>query len=298
MNHPLLSNRLSPNNVISGAPDRSIGKILLDSGKINQEGAERIVRLQKERGLRFGEAALKLKLLTKSDVQHALSRQFEYPYLTPGEGEFSKELIAAYEPFCLQVEALRTIRSQLILRKLGSEHKTLAIVSPSQNEGKSYLAANLAVVFAQLGENTLLVDADLRTPRQHTIFNLDNRFGLSSILGGRAGWEAIESIPFFSRLSVLPAGGAPPNPLELLSRADFSQLLQELSDRYDVVILDTPSGEFNADAQTIVAQASNAWAVALMVVHRNHTPLAEARSFLNKIRTANVDVAGTVLNQF
>lgn len=298
MNHPLLTNRLSPNHVISSTVDKTIGKILIDTGKINQEGAERILRFQKEKGLRFGEAALKLKLLTKRDIQFALSNQFEYPYLEQGENEIGKELIAAYEPFCPQVEALRSIRSQLILRKLGSEYKTLVIASPSEREGKSYLAANLAVVFSQLGENTLLIDADLRTARQHDIFNLDNRFGLSSILGGRAGWEAIEAVPYFSRLSVLPAGATPPNPSELLSRTDFAQLLQELSDRYDVVIIDTPSSESNADAQTIAAQASTAWALALMVLHKNRTRFSQAKKFLNKMKAANVEVAGTVLNQF
>ncbi|MEO5573573.1 MAG: chain length determinant protein tyrosine kinase EpsG, partial [Gammaproteobacteria bacterium] len=214
MNQPVLTNRVGPQQLITGQIDRTLGKILLDSGKLTPEAAERIAEFQKERGLRFGEAALKLKLLTKRDLQYALSEQFNYDYLQEGDGDVSKELVAAYEPFSPQSEAFRTLRGQLILRKLGSHHKTLVILSPDQGEGRSYLAANLAVVFSQVGENTLLVDADLRTPRQHSIFNLDNHIGLSSVLSGRAGLDTIQHVPSFSNLSLLCAGATPPNPSE------------------------------------------------------------------------------------
>lgn len=297
MNQPLLNSRTGPHQLITGQADRSLGKILLDSGKLTPEAIDRITEFQKERGLRFGEAALKLKLLTKRDLQYALSEQFNYDYLQEGS-DVSKELVAAYEPFSPQAESLRSLRSQLVLRKLGSHHKTLVILSPDKGEGRSYLAANLAVVFSQLGENTLLIDADLRTPRQHTIFNLDNHIGLSSVLGGRAGWETIQHVPSFSNLSMLCAGATPPNPSELLSRTDFSRLLQSSADRYDVVIIDTPAGEANADAQSITAQAGTARAIALMMVRKNHTRLKKTKCFLDNLKGTNVEIVGTVLNQF
>src|SRR3990172_6070032 len=163
-NQPLLSNRNNPPHIIAGTPDRSIGRILMDAGKLKQEGTERIISFQKERGVRFGEAALKLRLLTRQDIQYALSRQFEYPYLERGEGELSKELIAAYEPFGAQAEALRSLRSQLLLHKFCRDYKTQVVISTEKGEGRSYIAANLAVAFSQLGANTLLIDADIRTP--------------------------------------------------------------------------------------------------------------------------------------
>ncbi|MEO5703106.1 MAG: chain length determinant protein tyrosine kinase EpsG [Gammaproteobacteria bacterium] len=298
MNQPLFTNRNSPTQLVSSPVDRTLGKILIDSGKLTPEGVERIVEYQKERGLRFGEAALKLRLVTKRDLQYALANQFGYDYLQEGEGDVSKDLVAAYEPFSQQAEALRSVRGQLILRKLGSHHKTLVILSPDQGEGRSYLASNLAVVFSQLGENTLLIDADLRTPRQHTIFNLENRVGLSSILGGRAGFETIQHVPSFDNLSVLCAGATPPNPSELLCRTEFSRLLQALADRYGVVIIDTPAGDANADAQSITAQAGTARAIALMVIRKDHTRLKKAKSFMDDLKGTNVEIVGTVLNQF
>lgn len=300
MNQPLFNKNKQggATQLIHSPVDRSLGKILIDTGKLTPEGAERIVQYQKERGLRFGEAALKLKLISKRDLQYALSEQFDYDYLKEGEGDVSKELVAAYEPFSPQTEALRSLRSQLILRRIGSHHKTLVILSPEKGEGRSYIAANLAIVFSQLGENTLLIDADLRTPRQHDIFNLDNRTGLSSVLAGRAGLETIQNVPSFDNLSVLCAGAAPPNPLELLSRTDFSRLLQGLADRYGVILIDTPPGEANADAQSITAQAGTARAVALMVIRKDHTSLKKAKRFLDNLKGTNVEVIGTVLNQF
>ncbi|MES1987320.1 MAG: chain length determinant protein tyrosine kinase EpsG, partial [Pseudomonadota bacterium] len=105
--------------------DSSIGKLLLDLGKIKPEDAERILRLQKAENIRFGDAAQKLGLITEADIKQVLSLQFDYPYLQPNQGQFSKELVAAYKPFSKQVEALRALRSQLILRWFNEGYKSL-----------------------------------------------------------------------------------------------------------------------------------------------------------------------------
>ena len=97
-------------------PDRSIGAILIDSGKLSINDVEQILRLQKTDNLRFGDAAIKLELLTPTDIQHALSHQYDYPYLLRSDEGVSDKLVAAYNPFCPEVEALRTLRSQLMLR--------------------------------------------------------------------------------------------------------------------------------------------------------------------------------------
>src|SRR5450830_1639547 len=199
----------------------SIGGLLLESGKITPEGAERVLRMQKELGIRFGEAAQRLGLVSEADIQQVLARQFNYPYLPRGTGNFSDKLIAAYEPFGQQVETLRAIRSQLMLRWFARGHKALVVVSINADDGAAIFAANLAVVFSQLGEQTLLVDANLRKPRQHEVFNLTQRQGLSDVLAGRADMGAVTRIESFVDLSVLGAGTLPPNPQELLSRDGF-----------------------------------------------------------------------------
>ena len=200
------------------ATDAAIGKLLLDAGKLKQQDMERVLKLQHEQNLRFGEAAIRLGLVTEADIQHALSFQFEYPYLANDREGLSGELVAAVAPYGKEAEALRSVRSQLLLRWFQDGRKTLAIGCASEGDGASYMAANLAVLFAQLGRKTLLIDANMRQPRQHQIFNLGNSKGLSDILAGRADATIASSIKSFPTLSVLPSGSPPPNPAELLMR--------------------------------------------------------------------------------
>ena len=279
-----------------GSGGRSIGAILIDTGRLTLDNAERILRLQKEQGLRFGDAAIKLGLLTDQDIQFALARQYDYPYLLTGEGRISAELVAAHAPFSTQVEALRALRSQLMLRWFSdeAERKTLAIASPGPGEGRSYLAANLAVVFSQLGEHTLLVDADLRSPRQHQLFGLQNRSGLSSLLSHRGDASDVQRIPSFVDLSVLTAGPTPPNPQELLGRPLFAKLLEEFSREFDVVIIDAPAARDYADIQTIAVRASGA----LLVARKHRTSLGQLGALAENLRQLGVQSVGSVISDF
>jgi chain length determinant protein tyrosine kinase EpsG len=203
---------------------------------------------------------------------------------------------AAYAPFSPQVEALRALRSQLILRWFDSnpDRKALAIVSAARNEGRSYIAANLAVVFSQLGERTLLIDADMRNPCQHKLFGLGNRTGLSAVLSGRGGPEAILRIPTLLDLSVLPTGAQPPNPLELLARPQFPQLLKELALKFDVILLDSPAAAEYADAQTLAVCAG----AALIIARKNATRMWQLHGVSDTVAQASATVIGTVLNDF
>jgi chain length determinant protein tyrosine kinase EpsG len=276
--------------------DRSIGVILVDAGRLKIEDAERILRLQKEQDMRFGAAAMELGLLTQADIDFALSSQFDYPYLLRGQSAVSEEIIAAYSPFTPQVEAMRALRSQLMLRWFDTDasRKTLAIVSAERHEGRSYIAANLAVAFSQLGEHTLLIDADLRNPSQHKFFGLDNRSGLSAVLSGRGGPDTIQRIPALRDLSVLPAGAQPPNPSELLARQDFAQLLKELAKEFDILILDTPAAADTADAQAITMRAGGA----LLVVRKNASRSWRVRGIADHAVQTSATIVGTVLNDF
>ena len=279
----------------SGA-GRSIGALLIDSGKLSAEDAEAVLRLQKEKGLRFGEAAIQLGFITQADIDRALSQQFDYPYLKPGESKVSEEVVAAYDPFSAQVESLRALRAQLMLRWFDHDaaRTALAIVSAQRGEGRSYIAANLAVVFSQLGERTLLIDADLRNPRQHELFGIENRVGLSAILTGRAGMEAAHLIPGLLGLSVLPAGTLPPNPQELLGRLAFAQFLEQLTMHFDVVLLDSPAAAETADAQTLAVRAG----AALVVVRKNSTRTWRVRGVSDSVAQAKAAIVGAVLNEF
>src|SRR5258707_4778047 len=191
--------------------DRRIGSILAEEGKLGVEDIERVMELQQSKGLRFGEAAQRLGLITEDDLRCAVAKQYDLPHLLPGNESISSELVVAYEPFHPRAEELRALRTQLLMRwsKAGVGHRMLVIASPGSREGRSYVAANLAVVFSQLGERTLLIDADLRAPRQHRIFNIPDRIGLTAVLSGRADHCAVAPIPGFWKLSGLTAGAAP-----------------------------------------------------------------------------------------
>ena len=283
-----------PNAAADGLEQRPLGQILVELGCLEHQDIERVLRLQRRRGLRFGEAAHKLRLIRKPDLQHALAVQFGYPCLQSGEGQLSEELVAAYRPFSPQGEALRDLRSQLLLRCFNAETTTLAIVSPRPGDGRSFSAANLAVAFAQWGRSTLLIDADLRSPRQHTVFNVDNRIGLSTVLRGRPMRDALQSVPYFSKLTVLPAGSPPPNPLELVGRHEFKRLLMEAQELYDIVLIDTPAASGCADAQVIAAQAG----AALLIAREDESRLDELQELMDRVSSTGTAVIGAALNRY
>lgn len=279
-----------------GRESRSIGVVLIDSGRLKTKDLEPILRLQREANLRFGEAAIRLGLLTQQDIDFALSRQFDFPYLVAGQSGVSTEIVAAYEPASPQVESMRGLRGQLILRWFDTDpaNKALAIVSAERKEGRSYIAANLAVVFSQLGERTLLIDADLRHPRQHLLFGLDGQVGLSTLLSERAGNEALQAIPSLPNLSVLPAGALPPNPSELLSRSMLPMLMQQLSHAFDVILLDSPASGETADAQILAARAG----AALIVARKNAARTWRVQGVTARATEAKATIVGAVLNSY
>jgi protein-tyrosine kinase len=274
----------------------SIGAILLDSGRLRIEDVERILKLQRAQNMRFGDAAIKLRLLTEADIQFALSRQFNYPYLQRGSSKVSEDVVVAYEPFSAQVEAFRALRSQLMLRWFNGniEQKAVAVVSAASKEGRSFLAANLAVAFAQLGERTLLLDADMRQPCQHRLFGIDGYTGLSGPISDRGGAVEIHRVQGMRELFVLPAGPTPPNPIELLSRPQFIELLRELRQRFDVILLDSPPAVQYADAQVIATQAG----AALVVSRQNLSRLNETKAVSDHLAQSGAALLGAVFNTY
>ena len=116
--NPSLAVQPAETITVNPAREASIGRLLLDMGKLTPEDAEHVLRLQKIEGLRFGDAAQKLGLITDADIRQVLSLQFDYPYLQPEQGNFDPELVAAYQPFSAQVEALRALRTAEQVAKL------------------------------------------------------------------------------------------------------------------------------------------------------------------------------------
>lgn len=273
-----------------------IGRILMDNGRLTHEETERILAEQRSGRQRFGEAGIALGLLTPADIEFALSNQFAYPYLLRGQSNVSEELVAAYDPFSKEVEALRALRSQLVMRwfSTGERRSALAVTSAEPGDGRSYIAANLAVLFSQLGQRTLLIDADMRHPRQHELFGIDNRVGLSTLLAGRGSIDDVQRVTSMIDLSILPSGTMPPNPQELLSRRSFQEILADYTNEYDVILIDTPADSEYADGQLAAMRAG-----AAMVVARRHASHAGAvGNLVDSMKQAGVMVVGAVLNDY
>ena len=275
--------------------DRCIGALLVEEGKLTPREVERVLERQRKEHTRFGEAAVRLGLITEDDVRFALAKQFDMPHFTPASEGPSRELVAAFAPFHPRTEEMRALRTQLLIRWYNPENgrKALVVSSADAGEGRSYIAANLAIVFSQLGARTLLLDADLRKPRQHQIFALPEGQGLSTILSGRSDHKAFP-VPGMTRLSVLPAGPLPPNPQELLSRPMFATFMKELNAIYDVIIIDTPPSRHYADVQSVTYRAGDA----LVVTRKNHTSVATTQKVIRELAATGARVVGTVVNEY
>ncbi len=269
-----------------------LGQQLLDAGLISEEDISRVLEVQLTSTLRFGEVAVDLGLLSKQDLQVALARQYSYPCFLPQDGALSSALFTAGQPFGQRAESMRTLRSQLMLRWFGDRRKSIAITSAGLPEGSGVLAANLAIAFAQLGEKTLLIDANLREPVQHALFGIGGSQGLSSMLSGGCDLETILTpIPDFDNLSVICAGAAPPNPQELLSRVSFSYLVETAPAIFDIVIIDTPPILQYADAQVVSCLVGGC----VVATQRHQTRVSDIEEIKRQLEGLRSEIVGAVV---
>lgn len=277
----------------SAAASGRIGDLLRESCALGDREIERIRAYQRESGLRFGEAAVALRLAGRKEVLAALSTQFQYPIGFVGR-DTDPELVVAADPFGDQGDAFRELRTRLLEVVDGRARSALAVVSPEAGDGKTYLAANLAVAFSQLAERTLLIDADIRTPRQHRLFGIDNGVGLSSVLAGLADTtSSVHPVSGLANLYLLPAGAVAPNPLELLQRRALGALVQEMLQKFEHVVLDTPAAVRGGDSRVIAGHCGTA----LVVARRGRSRMAPLTGLLDALGRKKVNVAGVVLNE-
>lgn len=275
-----------------------IGEILVAAGKMAGDQIETVLEQQERTpDRRFGEIVVARRLATQKDVDVALASQFGYSSGgVGGEVDVPEEIVVAHTPYSPFAEALRSLRSQLMLRWFDGtpQQGALAITSVDRGDGKSFICANLGVVFSQLGERTLIIDADLRNSTQHKKFGLPNKMGLSGMLSGRAGVEEILGVKGLSNLAILPAGPLPPNPQELLGRETFGRLLAGLSKSFDVILIDTPSAQQASDAQ-VVAQRARA---ALIVGRKDKTKSNEISQLAAVMAGSGIKILGAALNDY
>jgi len=203
------------------------------------------------------------------------------------------ELINHKYPKLSISEDYRTIRTSILLGQAGMSPQSIMVSSALPKEGKSTTVANLAVSFAQLEKIVLVVDADLRKPRIHKIFDMPNDRGLSSYLTGFDSLENVVRDSSVKNICVLPAGPIPPNPSEILNSRKMSDLIEKLKSGFDVILFDTPPILTVIDG-VILSSKSDA---VLFVVKAGETNSKHFLDAVESIRRVKGSVKGAVFNQ-
>ncbi len=189
------------------------------------------------------------------------------------------------------VEAYKTVRTNLQFALSVSERKVVLVSSAEPDAGKSTTTSNLAVAVAQTGARVLVIDGDMRKPTQHKIFRLSNNRGLSHVLSSLCGWEEALHVGVLTNVDVLCAGLIPPNPSELLGSQGMVTLLQQMSERYDYIFIDTPPVCVVSDALTLVDQAAGV----VLVACQRQTTYDMLEKAVQSVRQMEGTVLGIVI---
>ena len=212
-----------------------------------------------------------------------------------------KELITHKDPKSPVSEVFRTLRTNIQFMNTNNKLKTLLVSSTIQGEGKSWIAANLAVTFAQAEKRVVLIDADMRRGRQYTIFDVSPIPGLSNYLSGinNGGDETTEDLANYiqetqiDNLYVIPAGNIPPNPSELLVSTKMIDLLDRLKELCDIIIIDGTPCKLVTDSIILSRLADST----ILVASHKQTKKDELQKIISNIQNVGGKVAGVVLNK-
>lgn len=220
------------------------------------------------------------------------------PRMKPPSGLTKKEAfqylsrITEGRPGGHETEMFKSLRTNIRFSDLEVEAMALLVTSSSTREGKTTVAANLASTTAHVGANTVLVDADMRRPGQHDIFNIENTIGLSSFLKGEAELQEIIRSTDVNGLSVIPSGPVPSNPSELLESPRLSGLISGLKERFDRIIFDSPPAGALADASIIAALVDGV----ILVCYAGHIDRKFILRTKQQLEMVGAKLYGVVLN--
>ncbi|GEN54633.1 CpsD/CapB family tyrosine-protein kinase [Halobacillus faecis] len=204
----------------------------------------------------------------------------------------ARNIVAGDNPKSPIAEQFRTIRTNLQFTSVDQELESMLVTSASPAEGKSITTANTAVVFAQQGKKTLLVDADLRKPTIHYTFRVANTSGLSNYLVGNEQVFKLASETHIDNLDVVTCGPIPPNPSELLGSKKMQRFIEEAKQSYDMIVFDTPPVLAVTDSQVL----SNFVDGVLLVVRSKQTEKEAAVKAKESLEQAQANILGVVLN--
>lgn len=206
----------------------------------------------------------------------------------------ARKLVTSVDTKSIVSEQFRTLRTNINFSMPDKELKTFIFTSTSPGEGKSTVAANTAVVFAQEGKRVLLVDADMRKPTVHYTFHLTNTLGLSNLLTRQDNLSGVVKQSEMENLQIITCGPIPPNPAELLGSQTMNRVMEEMKGNFDVIIFDAPPVLSVADAQIL----SNKCDGTILVLNTGETEKDGLLKAKEALVSSKANIIGVVLNNF
>lgn len=205
-----------------------------------------------------------------------------------------KQLITVVQPKSSISEAYRTLRTNIRFSSFAKKVKTIVVTSTGTGEGKSTTSANLAVVMAENGYKTILIDCDQRNGRLHRLFNIPNQKGLSDFLADNIQLSEVVQKTQIPNLNMITSGTKPPNPSELVGSEKMKRFIEDLKDIYEYIILDTSPVIIVTDAQLISTYTDGC----ILVVASSEVEKAAAIKAKELLEKVNAKILGVVLNKF
>ena len=204
----------------------------------------------------------------------------------------SEQLVTVLDPAAVASEAYRSLRTTLLYAVANTPPTVILITSPGLMDGKSTTCANLAVVLAQAGKETLMIDGDLHRPSLHKIFGVTNVRGMVDVLSGEYDLLEMCTEPL-PGLKLLSTGPIPPNPAELLISGRLAPLVGQARQLFDYVLIDSPPTELVSDPMIIAAQADEV----LLVLDSEKTSKGSLHKAIHSLEAVGANVLGTVINR-
>ena len=283
-----------PSNAFLPSGDSILKAALIERYALSELVVARINDAERRLGVGFSDAAVFLGIVTQEDVDAVRTVGNRLVVIHRNRVKPDSSLMLIRDPFDPHSERVRSLRTELLLRRdTPGQADVIVVMSPCAGEGRSQLAAELAIAFSQLGQPTLLVDADLRHSRQHLLFGADNTQGLSDAIAMDVApyLHPVEGLP---QLSLLTAGPPPQNPLELLCDGRFEKMIDDWRQNYACVIFDTAPVERYSDALAVATLVGRV----LAVCRAQHTPYTDTRNMLRRLAATQSRILGAVVNHF
>jgi len=253
-----------------------------------------MLRRAMNRGIETPEAIEQLGLPVYASIPHSILQKTEEERRNKSnKGAFQPApLLASSHPTDLAVESLRSLRTSLHFAMLESGDNRLMISGPSPSVGKSFVSANLAAVIAQTGQRVLLIDVDMRKGYLHKIFGAREQYGLSDLLIQRCRFDEATQSTKVDNLSFISRGQIPPNPSELLMHPNFTEMLEKASNKFDLVILDTPPLLAVTDAAIVGRQAGTSF----IVTRFGKNVVREVEMTIRRFQQNGIELKGAIFN--